>query len=298
MKNISLFLLALNLIVGLWLYTTVSQTESIVAEKQAHATNADVILTLDEVVGDTDNKPSDLPSVDSIDVAAATAPLPAASDVGAEVMVVVGEVATTGDSPSLPDMDKDPQQNLESLHQNVETRVKEVIGFVGDAIGDIAPPAPTPHCYTLGPFSTAEEADRAAQRLQEQNVNTVSSETERHRPGGYWVYIPSDSLRSARKQIDELKGRGIKDVGLSSHQGVRHWVSLGLYSTQERAQRRQRALSNIGFYTRMERRTVKTPEYWIDITLSPEQEPGSIDSAQEDTWPGLKQAFCRETGNS
>ncbi len=296
MKNISLFLLTINLIVGLWLYTTVSQTESSVAEKQTHTANVDVILTLDEIAGEVDKQPSDLLSVDSIDVVAATAPLPAASD--AEDMVVVGEVATTSDAPSLPDMDKDPQQSLESLRQDIETRVKEVIGFVGDAVDDIAPPAPTPHCYTLGPFSSVDEADRAAQRLQAQKVKTVSSQTEQHRPGGFWVYIPSDSLRSARKQIDELKKRGIKDVGLSTHQGVRHWVSLGLYSTQERALRRQRALSNIGFYTRMEQRTVKTPEYWVDITLSPEQASDLIDNARKDTWPELKQAFCRGTGNS
>lgn len=287
MKKISLFLLAANLIVSLWLYTNFNQSQTTVAKKEQSNGNADVILTLKEVGVEPVQDSTEVMA--AIDVASTTKP------VDLDIEVAEGDDA----SSSLFSLDQGVQKNVKNLQKNVETRVKEAIGFVGDVIDDIeAPVAPTLQCYTLGPFLSAQDADNAARRLQEKNIELVVSETERHDPGGYWVYVPSDSLRSARKQIDELKRRGVEDVAISTEAGVRHWVSLGVYSTKERAQRRQAALSNLGFYTRMEGRVVKTPEHWIDITLTPEQDPGMIDRAKSADWPSLKQTFCREAGNS
>ncbi|MBL1432892.1 MAG: SPOR domain-containing protein [Gammaproteobacteria bacterium] len=287
MKKVSLFLLAVNLIIGLWLYTNLNRSTVFAGKKaQQDVTQAEVILTLDEMGVEASGKATAPLSEDPIEVALAPnvelqSPLFVSED---------DELEGENSEPSASDSDQ-------SLRQNVEAKVKQVVGFVGDVIDDIELPVTLKsHCYTLGPFAESAQAELAAQRLQAQVIQVTTSLTERHEAGGYWVYIPSDGLRSARKQIAELKRRGINDVALSSESGVRHWVSLGVYTTKERASRRQVALSNIGFYTRTEPRVIKVPEHWIDITLRPEQELTLIDGVRQDSWPVLKKTFCREAG--
>jgi len=268
MKKISLFLLAANLIVSLWLYTNFNQSQTTVAKEEPRANNAEVILTLGEV--------------------------------GVEPVQNLIELETNDDTLSiLFNAGRGLQKSVQNFQESVETRVNEMMGFVGAAIDNIEiPVAPTSQCYTLGPFLLAQNADSAAERLQEKNIQLVASETERPGLIGYQVTIPSDSLRSARKQIDELERRGVEDVGFSSESGVINSVSLGFYSSEERAWRRQTEISNIGFYTRIDKRVIRTPEYWIDITLTSEQDLGMINAVGSIDWPSLKQTFCREAGNS
>lgn len=301
MKKVSLFLLAVNLIIGLWLYTSLSQPKFTKEEKeQQKIAQTEQIITLDEMGVEVSAETIEAPSEEVVELASAQniTQVPEVTDSQDFAVDQEDRLADNSEGSSVLSADQNLQQSVENLQENVETTVKETISFIGNVIDDIElPEAPTPHCYTLGPFAESGAAESVAQSLQGQNVQVVTSLTERHEPGGYWVYIPSDGLRSARKQIAELKQRGIKDVGLSSQQGVRHWVSLGVYSTKVRAQRRQVALSNIGFYTRMEQRALKIPEHWIDITLSPEQELDLVDSVRLDSWPDLKETFCREAGN-
>ncbi len=307
MKKIALFLLAINLIIGLWLYTNLNQSKFAAEKKQQSVAGVDAILTLADIGIETSEQSAEMSTaIPGENVALVPLENTVVISPGGSVMIDKNDVPKDDrvDNRGLFDEDKDLRTNVENFKQSVGIKVKEVIGLVDDIIDDIELPvaprghvAAMPHCYTLGPFLLVDEAGKAAQRLQEQDVQVVSSQTERHQPGGYWVYIPSDGLRSARKQIAELQRRGIKDVSLSSQQGVRHWVSLGVYSTQERAQRRQVALANISFYTRVEQRVVKTSEHWVDIRLEPEQEQALIEGARLDSWPDMQKAFCREAGN-
>lgn len=280
MKNVGLFLLAANLIFSLWLYVNHGASPT-VAAKKTDSENIDEIITLSEFR--TVAAPKPLLTPDSSVVRQAPDKKPVDTVIARDVVAPV-----ENDSTNVAGVE-------ENFQDRVETRVKDIIGFVGEVI-DI-PAAPEPHCYILGPFAGAADADLAVTRLRRQNIQVSVSETESHKFGGYWVYIPSDSLRSARKQIAQLKELGIQDISLSTPGGVRHLVSLGVYSTRERAQRRQVALSNIGFYTRMEQRVIKSPEYWIDITLEPEQDTALIDSVSAEDWPSMQTAFCREAGN-
>ncbi|MBL1294556.1 MAG: SPOR domain-containing protein [Thiotrichales bacterium] len=297
MKKISLFLLAANLIIGLWLYTNINQSK-LSAEKNKHdvTAQAEVIITLEEMEQAIELPPATEPVVEVLAAVENVVPHRANSDKADQKVASVEEIES--ESSVFADTAKDLKENAEIIQKNVQEKVERVVEYFGEVIDDIElPVTPTPHCYTLGPFPDDAGAESAAKHLQGQNILVAKSKTERHEPGGFWVYIPSDGLSSARKQIAELKRRGIEDVGLSTEQGVRHWVSLGVYSTKERARRRQVALSNISFYTRVEQRARKVSEYWIDITLSPEQDLVLVERLKLDNWPEMKQSFCHETGN-
>lgn len=296
MKKISLLLLAANLIIGLWLYTNINQSRlSAEKNKQDGADQAEVIITLEEMEEVVAPSPTD--SRDEVLVAAKNTIAP--KEISAKTDKEIASVEKTEPELSVfAETANDIKDNAETIQKSVQEKVERVVGFFGEVIDDIElPVTPTPHCYTLGPFTDELKVKSAAKRLQGQSILAVTSKTERREPGGFWVYIPSDGLSSARKQIAELKRRGIEDVALSTEQGVRHWVSLGVYSTKERARRRQVALSNIGFYTRVEERARKVSEHWIDITLNPEQDLALVEGVKLDNWPEMKDSFCREAGN-
>lgn len=305
MKKVSLFLLAANLIIGLWLYTNINQSK-LAAEKtkQDDAVQAEVIITLDEMEHVLETPPPAKLEVEpktetETEVLAAIENTDRSSGNNnrTEEFFISSEELDSASSAIL-DTAQDLKESAETLQKSVQEKVESVVGFFGEVIDDIELPVdPTASCYTLGPFADNAETESAQKRLQEKGILVVKSKTERRDPGGFWVYIPSDGLSSARKQIAELKRRGIEDVALSSEPGVRHWVSLGIYSTKERARRRQLSLSNIGFYTRVEQRSRKVSEYWIDITLTPEQDLALVETVKLDNWPEMQQSFCREAGN-
>lgn len=279
MKKIVLLLLAANLIFLLWLYGDYKRMPADSLEESAENVAIEEMITLSElgveVHGDTELEQS---------ISEEKPVQPASAE-------VAESFTNPSDLASVIGIDAE-------LKEKVEASVQDAVSFVAEVIDDIeSPQEAQPHCYTLGPFLVEDEAGSAVNRLQAQNIVVTLSNAERHESGGYWVFIPSDSLRSARKQIDQLKELGVSDVVLSTVAGVRHWVSLGVYSTKERAQRRQVALGNLGFYTRMEERVLKNPEYWIDIKLGPEQETSLIESVADESWPVVQEAFCRETGN-
>lgn len=279
MKKVVLFLLGANLIFLLWLYGDYKQMPADSLEESVENTAIEEMITLSEL---------------GVDVPTAAQPEQAiVTNDSQEPPIATEEESSIDTSDFVSAIGIDAE-----LKEKVESSVKDAVSFVADVIDEIElPQVPQPHCYTLGPFIAKADAELAIERLIEQDITVSLSHTERHESGGYWVFIPSDSLRSARKQIEQLEALGVSDVSLASVSGVQHRVSLGVYSTKERAQRRQVALGNIGFYTRMEERVLKNPEYWIDIKLEQEQESSLIQSVATETWPAFQAAFCRETGN-
>lgn len=103
----------------------------------------------------------------------------------------------------------------------------------------LAQPAPPPRiCLEWGMFSKAElaRAQDALKPLQlGEDAITVRSVPEK--ASKYWVYIPpSKSRPEALKKQEELKGLGIEDsLVMQDNNKWRHAISLGVFSTQEAA---------------------------------------------------------------
>jgi hypothetical protein len=100
------------------------------------------------------------------------------------------------------------------------------------------PSEPPQVCLEWGIFSKAELArvQDALKPLQlEENAISVRSGPEKF--SKYWVYIPPLKSRSeAQKKQEELKGLGIEDsLVMQDNNKWRHAISLGVFSTQEAA---------------------------------------------------------------
>lgn len=95
---------------------------------------------------------------------------------------------------------------------------------------------------------------------------------------GYWVYIPPhDSMDAARNTMAELGDRGLSDYGYVGGDEYEHAVSLGVFSSEERSQRRQAEVEAEGFETEVgERHRVVTRYH---VLVQPEDPDADLPDA-------------------
>ena len=125
--------------------------------------------------------------------------------------------------------------------------------------------APARLCYGLGPFENSEHAKQAQQVLKQQGISAQSVTLRDTSRDGYWVVIPPATDReTARRSLEELKGKGVKDYFLVATGQHENAISLGVFSKQEHAERRINDINSMGFSPVIE--SVKLPRkvYWLE----------------------------------
>lgn len=107
---------------------------------------------------------------------------------------------------------------------------------------EMPPPAPAPVarqvCLEWGQFAEQDLA-RAKTALQALKLGEADISVQAARANSWWVYIPPlKTKQDANRKVDELKGLGIQDsFVMQDNNSWRYAVSLGVFSTQEAAER-------------------------------------------------------------
>lgn len=126
-------------------------------------------------------------------------------------------------------------------------------------------------CASLGPFAETAERDTAAAQLRQLGFNPQVREEGGQLRAGYWVYLPAFPSRAAAEQTaDDLKSRGVTDLYIVSDEENRNAISLGLFSTPERAATRAAQIQVMGFKSQIRERFREAVSYWLDF-----QEPAT-----------------------
>jgi len=129
--------------------------------------------------------------------------------------------------------------------------------------------APARRCVTVGPFNDGPRAARALELLQSRGFHPHERSDEAAVAKGYWVFV--GGLKSASEEtqvLRRLQTSGLADAQAmpDSDQGRR--VSVGLFSERAGAERRARAVRNLGLDAEIEpRRTADAPR-WVDVDLT------------------------------
>lgn len=106
-------------------------------------------------------------------------------------------------------------------------------------------------CADLGPFDNEDAARAAIEAFSLSRFNPLVK-TQQVSRQVYWVYIPPFRDRSsANLALSMLASRGIKDAYIVGSGEDRNAIALGLYSEEERANRRQEQLGDIGMAARI-----------------------------------------------
>lgn len=138
-----------------------------------------------------------------------------------------------------------------------------------DDVPRLAEPVAT-RCASIGPFDSAEQAAVAVERLAEIGINAKSRESGGQIRAGFWVYLPPFASRNAAIQTaDELRARGVIDLFVVTAPEQRNAISLGLFSTPDRADQRAAEIGRLGYSPRVAERFREAVVYWLDFREDP-----------------------------
>lgn len=118
-------------------------------------------------------------------------------------------------------------------------------------------PAPTSGliCVTLGPFGSNDAAIKAATQLRASGVVIEVREEPGQLRSGYWVHLPPYPSRAVAEGVAaDLAGKGAGDLFIVAAAEQRHAISLGLFSTAERADQRAAEIGKLGYRPRIAER--------------------------------------------
>lgn len=135
-----------------------------------------------------------------------------------------------------------------------------VVGQAAEAM----PPADF-RCVALGPFQQRDGAEVARQRLEDQGYSARIREAGGQIRSGFWVYLPPLDSRAAAKEMEaRLREKGVQDMFIVTGPENRNAISLGLFSTPDRADQRAAEIGRLGFSPQIGERFRDATVYWLD----------------------------------
>lgn len=152
--------------------------------------------------------------------------------------------------------------------------------------------APPPQaCYTLGPFYLVHDVTRVAAVFEARGVTTQQRAAAERKQGGFWVFIPPrPTLRDARAVLRQLQGSGIQDPLIIAEGRRGNAISVGVYSSEVKAEERRDAILQLGYTAEIEPLQHTQPVYWLDVELWTRSEiPGDLWRTVADDFPNLTQ---------
>jgi hypothetical protein len=149
---------------------------------------------------------------------------------------------------------------------------------------------PRPRCVSIGPFASAELADKAVLRLMEEKQIATRRSEERKLESSYWVHLaPLTSRKQAEQRLKELERLGIRDVLIMPDADGNPAISLGLFTQADNAQKRLHELAEKGVQAQQEIRYRTESLAWFDLRL-PEPADAALERLRAVDWgaPGVE----------
>lgn len=137
------------------------------------------------------------------------------------------------------------------------------------AVPTTAPEASAPPagllCVAVGPFDDDPTAKAIAEKLRTAGIVVDVREESGQLRTGYWVHLPPfPSREAAEKVAADLRQRGAGELFIVTASEQRHAISLGLFSTPERADQRAAEIGEMGYRPRVAERFREGAVYWLE----------------------------------
>jgi hypothetical protein len=135
----------------------------------------------------------------------------------------------------------------------------------------VSPEALSRACASIGAFASAEEADKARQRIEGPGTQIRRRTEQEVVAKRYWVYLDNQgSEEVARTRLAELAAKGVEDFLLNRTGDPMNAISLGLYNTPSSMKARVSALERQGFRPAVQERQRTREVYWLDVAARQE----------------------------
>ena len=122
-------------------------------------------------------------------------------------------------------------------------------------------------CITIGPFTDPENAREAAEVLRGRGFMPRGRTAVGGPPQGYWVFVGGlKTLEDETSVLQRLERNGISDAKVMPTSDAGRRVSVGLFNALNGAERRARAVRNLGLEAQIEPRPAEEV-HWVDVDL-------------------------------
>ncbi len=123
----------------------------------------------------------------------------------------------------------------------------------------------TMSCGAFGPLEYGSRARSILGKLLQADIKALLRSETRKKTIGYWVIIPPlESQAVAIKMVKELGAQGVKDIRRFLRGDRKNGISLGVFSKQGNAEKRQQELTDKGQPTEVQPGYIDAPLYWVD----------------------------------
>ena len=154
-------------------------------------------------------------------------------------------------------------------------RDKEAPADKGPAVAvDAAEAAPVVDlCYTLGPFSEMTTLRRVTRAIKDHVVEASFRSKEEQEQTMFRVYVrPVGSKQEAKALIKELVSKNIRDYFIITDGPNKNGISLGYFSSKDRAYRHADRVRQLGFDATAEPVFRSYTIYWLDYRIRSDSE--------------------------
>jgi len=151
-------------------------------------------------------------------------------------------------------------------------------------------------CLEWGTFAPADVL-RVEQALQSLALGDRLSQRRQDDPASWWVFVPPQGSKpNADKKLGELKRLGVEDYFMIQDEGKwRYAISLGVFSSQEAANKRLEALRARGVRTaQAAMRDSSTPKVTLQIRDGGDAAVARVNEIKS-TYPGTETKACPQT---
>ena len=126
-----------------------------------------------------------------------------------------------------------------------------------------------PTCTSVGPFNDIARAARAAGLLAQRGFHLQQRAEEGETIEGYWVFVGDlQSDDEVNQVVDRLEKSGFSDAHVMKNFSTNRRISVGMFSTRERADKRAAAVKAMGLEPEVGERKFPGTVYWVDVALT------------------------------
>ena len=151
----------------------------------------------------------------------------------------------------------------------LETAPPAISGLVMAEKTSFRPVEPGQTCTTVGPFNDIASAARAAGLLTQRGFHLQQRAEEGEAIEGYWVFVGGmQSEEDVAEVVGRLQKSGFNDAHIMKNYSTNRRVSVGMFSTRDRAEKRAAAVRNMGLQPEIGERRFPGTVYWVDVTLN------------------------------
>lgn len=124
-------------------------------------------------------------------------------------------------------------------------------------------------CTSVGPFNDIAHAAHAAGILAQRGFHLQQRAEEGETIEGYWVFVGGlQSDAELNQVVDRLDKSGFTDAHVMKNYSTNRRISVGLFSTRERAEKRAAAVKAMGLEPEVGERRFPGTVYWVDVALA------------------------------